>query len=397
MRYERQQTPSFLEYLFRLGIHPLFKLYWKPKFNGGRYLPLEKPCFVYGNHANNYDPFILNIFTRWGDSTAGVLTQEYFRKPFLRKGLEGIRLLPTRKHLPDPQLIRKLYKKIEKRESIVIYPEGGRRWSGRPIPWIESTAKIFVKSGIPIYPVVTHGSYVSWPRWATYPRPARLRIELHDPFVFDRKTPFEEALKKLKAPIEIDECIVPEDVKPKWAYKPAAGIHLLLYRDPETGENAGVYTPDGNHVINRAGTYRYKMLPDSTLLDEKTDDILTTGELHERVRTLPLEPSPEGDLVRNNVEMHVEEQFPELIPKGVVEASLYPDAIVLKNKDVDMRIGLESIQLPGVERNSKLQLFMQNQMVQLNFVREGSALQWQETITRLKEKEISPASLETSQ
>ena len=59
MRYERQQTPAFFEALFRLGIHPLFRRFWKVELKGDRYLPIQRPCFVYGNHSNNFDPFIL--------------------------------------------------------------------------------------------------------------------------------------------------------------------------------------------------------------------------------------------------------------------------------------------------------------------------------------------------
>ena len=384
MRYERQQTPALIEYIFRLGVYPVFRMFWRPRLVGARYLPIERPCFLYGNHSNNFDAFILNMFTRWGDSTAGVLTQEYFRQPFVRRSLESIRLLPTRKHVPDPHLIRKLYKKIENRESIVIYPEGGRRWSGAPLPWIESTVKIFIKSGVPIYPVVMHGSYVSWPRWASYPRPARIRIEVLPPFKFERNTPFDEALKQLRAPVDFDGCIVPDELKPRWAYKPAAGIHRLLYRDPDTGENGGIYTPDGTYVVNRAGTFRWKMLPDSTLLDERTGEIHTTSALHERVSALPIEPDASGAIVRNRVPMHIARQFPDLRPVGAVEATLYDDAIALRGPNVDRRIGLDTLIFPGVERNSKLQLFLEKEMIQLTFDGDGSALQWQETIQRLK-------------
>ena len=269
----------------------------------------------------------------------------------------------------------------------MIYPEGGRRWSGRPIPWIESTAKIFIKTGVPIYPIVTYGSYVSWPRWATYPRPAKIRIEVREPFVFERKTPFKEALNQLKAPIDFDETIVPDDIKPRWAYKPAAGIHRLLYRDPETGASDGIYTPDGTYVVNRAGTLRYKMLPDSLLLDEKTGDLVSTADLHEQIRELPLDADQDGRILSNKVQLHVEDAFPRLDAIGDVTASLYDDAVLLKGKNIERRVGLESIYLPGVERNSKLQLFTKNDMVQLTFKYGGSALQWQETITRMKQQE----------
>ena len=387
MRFD-QQKPAFTEYVFRLGFHPLFRRFWKPKLEGGaRFLPLEKPCFVYGNHSNNFDPFITNMFTDWGDSTAGVLTQEYFRKPFLRHCMKSIRLMPTRKHIPDPHLIRTIYKRIQNNESFLIYPEGGRRWSGTPIPWIESTAKIFIKSGVRIYPIITHGSYISWPRWATYPRPARIRIVAHEPFQFDRKTPVEEALKLLKAPMDFDENIVADELKPKWAYKPAAGIHRLLYRDPDTGANGGIYTPDGTYVVNRAGTLKYKMLPDSTLLDESSGEILTTDTLYQRVKSLPLDTGAQDALVINKVDMHWEDEFPALYAKGEVNAALYVDRIHITGASVDRTVPVGDLLHPGVERNAKLQLFLKDEMIQLTFKKDGSALQWQDTLLRLMEQE----------
>ena len=75
------------------------------------------------------------------------------------------------------------------------------------------------------------------------------------------KTPIDEVLAKLKAPIDFDENIVDDDIKPKWAYKPAAGIHRLLYRDPSTGENGGIYTPDGTMVVNKAGDIQIQNAP----------------------------------------------------------------------------------------------------------------------------------------
>ena len=283
------------EILFRSSILSFCNWIWRPRLSDNkRRFDIEYPCFIYGNHSHNYDPFILNVFAPWRKTTDGVLTREFFRNPFVAKQFGNMGIIPTRKHVPEPHLIRNLFQKIKDDRSIVIYPEGGRRWDGRPMPWIESTAKLFIKMGIPIYPVITEGSYVGWPRWADYPRRNRIRVHIAEPIRLDRKTPMEDALKILKAPIDFDENIVSEEVRPKRAYKPASGIHRLLYRDPDTGENGGIYTHDGTHVVNRAGTIKWKMLPDSTLLDEKTDTLMTTGDLYEKVRNLPLEPDQDG-------------------------------------------------------------------------------------------------------
>lgn len=386
MRYKRQHAfPRAAECVIRYVMFPVFRLLWRPKYHGGRYFPFEKPCFVYGNHSHNFDPFITNMFTRAGDSTAGVLTQEYFRGRVMNWAMHNIDLLPTRKHVPEPSLIRGLYKMIDQGHSILIYPEGGRRWNGRELPWIESTAKIFIKSGLPIYPIRTYGSYIAWPRWATYPRPARIVVEMQEPLIFERKAPFEEALAKLKAAIDFDETMMPDELKPKWAYKPAAGIHRLLYRDPESGENGGLYTPDGTYVQNRIGTIRYKMLPDSTLLNEKTGEVISTADIHEQIKTLPITFDAEKGCIQNNVVMHIEHAFPHLKPAGKVTATLHEDAVHIKGATQSWTFPLEEIFHAGVERNRKLQMFMKDQMVQLSFLKgDGSALQWEETFARIK-------------
>jgi 1-acyl-sn-glycerol-3-phosphate acyltransferase len=386
----RNYPLTFGETAIRLGLLPFARRFCKLELVGeGRYIDIERPCFIYGNHSHNYDPFLLNHFIPWGESTRGVLTKEYFRGRLLNKILTDIELGPTRKHVPEPHLIRDIYRMIAAKYAILIYPEGGRRWDGRPAPWIESTAKVFVKSGIPVYPVITHGSYTAWPRWATYPRRARIRIEVKPPLQFDRKTPFEEALALLKAQIAIDETIVPEDLKPYFAYKPAQGIQRLIYRDPVSGANGGVYTPDGTYVVNAAGTFRYRMQKDSTLLDEKTGEVLTANIFYDQVRAMPLERDAGGAFIRNTVKMHTEEQFPRLDSHGKVEIALFPDEIRIKGASINMALALEDVLYSGIERNSRLQLSLAEEMIQFTFDGDGSALQWEETIQRIKAGEVS--------
>lgn len=369
--------------LFRTILLSFIRSYWRPRLRTPEQMPLRGPCFLYGNHANRWDPFILNCFTPWADPTAGIMTREFFRHPFLSWSLSRVDIHPTRKRIAEPHLIRTLYRMLGEGRKIVIYPEGGTRWTGRPEPWIDSTAKVFVRSGVPIYPVIMHGSYASWPKWATYPRPGRVEVEVLPPLTFDRKEPLGEALARLKAPMDFDESITPERLRPRWAYRPADGIHKLLYRDPVTGTPGALFTPDGTYVVNREGSLRLKMLPDSRLLDEQTGEAFLTGDLYEQIRAIPLEPGRDGALLRNRVGLHTEASFPDLVPRGTVEAALYPDAIRLHGPGVQKTLGLESIRTADVERNYKLQLALDDEMVQLSFAEEGSALCWKDAVLHL--------------
>jgi 1-acyl-sn-glycerol-3-phosphate acyltransferase len=371
--------------LFRTLLHSFVRVYWRPSVRGAVPLPRRGPCFLYGNHANRWDPFILNCFTPWADPTAGVMTQEFFRGRFLAWAMRNVDVHPTRKRIAEPHLIRTIYRMLEAGRKIVIYPEGGSRWTGRPEPWIVSTAKVFVKSEAPVYPVLMHGSYASWPRWATYPRPGRVELEILEPLTFSRKTPLDAALARLQAPLDFDESVTPERLRPRWAFRPACGIHKLLYRDPVTGAPDGVFTPDGTHVVNREGSLRLTMLPDSRLVDAATETIYLPGDLYARIRALPLEPDRDGVLLRNRADLHTEQRFPDLVPRGPVEAVLYEDAVRLTGADVRMTLDLADVAAVDIERNYKLQLFLADQMVQLSFTEDGSALGWKDALLRLQQ------------
>ncbi len=375
------QTPLSIA-LFRTILLSAVRVLWHPRLPGGAEALRKGPCFIYGNHSNRWDPFILNCFTPWSDPTGGVMTQEFFRKPFLKWALSRIDLHPTRKRMADPHLIRVFHRMVADGRKIVVYPEGGSRWTGRPEPWIRSTAKVFTRMGIPVYPVVTHGSYTSWPRWATYPRPGRVEVEILEPLTFTRDTPLEQAIQQLKAPIAFDENLAPEHLRPRWAYRPADGIHRLLYRDLQTGERDGLISRDGTYVENKDGSLRLKMLPDSRLLDERSGEIHLTGDLYERVRDMPLSKGPGGELLENNVEYHTEIDFPHLVGHGNVNARLFDDSIQLSGAAV-RSIPMTDLHGFDVERNFKLQLFLKGEMVQLSFVGEGSALAWRDALSRL--------------
>ena len=185
------------EALLRSAVAPVVHGLWRARVDRENFDRAQGPCFLYGNHSNNLDAFVFNVFRPFGGVSSGVLTAEYMRGGIVTWALKGVGLLATRKRVPEPHLIPRIMRLLDAGRMVFIYPEGGRRWDGRPAPWIEATAKLFARVGVPVYPIVTHGSYVGWPRWATYPRPAHLRVEVCPPVPASRSLPLEENLKML--------------------------------------------------------------------------------------------------------------------------------------------------------------------------------------------------------
>ncbi len=337
---------------------------------------------MYGNHSNRLDAFILNCFTPWHSPTGGILAQDFFRSNFLSWAFHGLDIHPTKKHVTEPSIIRTINQILERKNKVVIYPEGGSRWLGEPDPWIPATAKIFARSGLDVYPVITRGSYATWPRWADYPRPGRIHIHIGDPIVLPKRTPVEDAIQAYREACFIDESTPIPELAPKRAYKPASGIQRVLYRDPVSGRQDGLFTPDGRTVTNHDGSLQLEVRPDSMLVDKSTNEVNTIKHWYDRISSLPLEPSRDGVYLKNQVDLFEELEFPNIEPLGVATLALFKDHVSIRTGSDHRVIPFDDIRTVQIERNYKLQIFG-DAMLQCDFVHGGSPLLWKDAITKL--------------
>ncbi len=373
------------------ALFPPMRMLWRPRVLHPENIPTGA-CFIYGNHANNMDPFLINLFTK--EVTAGAMAHDHVRKGLFAALLRGIGIFPTRKQVPEPHLIRTLFRLLQHNRQIVIYPQGGRSWNGQPTTtWLPATVKLFMRAGVPIHPVFVHGSYVGWPRWAAYPRPARIKVEFLPPVTLNRKDDPEEVTRRLQALIDHDENVVETALRPKRAYQPAKGIEKLLYRDPDTGAINGLYTPDGYLVQNQAGTLKYRMHPDSRLEDLNAGTLHTTAELYDRIRALPLPHAQGGPLLRQRVDVFIEKAEAPLAPAGTHEALLYLDAVRLKGKHETQTLSLDQIQYIDIGKNTRLQLTTPDGLTELRFLYGGSALCWRDVLYQRTKKPL-PSSIQ---
>lgn len=324
---------------------------------------------------------MINAFTPWGRSTAGVMTMEYMGNHPLARFFASVGILGTHKHVPEPQLIRRIYRLLDEGRSIVIYPEGGRRWDGRPAPWIETTAKLFIRCGVPVHPIITHGSYVGWPRWARYPRPAHIELEVLPSLSLDKKTPLEKSLSILKAPISEDENVVDDAIRPTTAFRPACGLEKLLYRDPESGLSGGIRTVGGDRVVSDSGVLDGRVLPDSRIQLDSNGEIVLTGDIYSRIRALPYHERSDDPRIRVRCQI-----------KGVIdhhafaernaEFSLFATHLRIDGSE-KYRIDLEKVRYVSTERNDKLTMTLSNGTLSTHFSLGGSVLQWFDELHRM--------------
>ncbi|WP_069131074.1 lysophospholipid acyltransferase family protein [Rhodohalobacter halophilus] len=368
----------------RRTIIPATRYLFRPRIVNPEYLPQTGPCFIYGNHSNYFDPFLINVGME-KEPTAGVMTRDQFHKPIPRIFMDSIGIVPTSKYVPEPGIIRSVMKMIDQNRMIVIFPEGGRRWDGRPKSLIETTLKLFWKMRIPVHPVQLHGSYLGWPRWADHYRKCSMELRFMKPLHASDFDSYEEFAERCKNLIRFDEYNPPEEAHPKKAKKPAAGIERLLYRCPDTGKSGAVFTPDGEHVYCRTSSMNFRMDASSRLIDShgKRHSII---DFYDQIRSMPMEFINEDLLLakRGGVLFRVEDDRRVKLGRSVAE--LHGEYLEIHCGADHQRIPVEDILYTSIEQNHKLTLTTADKALQIN-LGGHSALQWKHYIQRLKRDE----------
>ncbi len=393
MPFFSKNERGFSDFMFRLQrmtIIPTMRYFCSPRIIGRDHMPLTGPVFIFGNHSNNFDPFIVN-HKMTQEPTAGVMTSEYFRKATSRLFMGSIGIVPTVKYVPDPGVVRDLVRMKDQKRMVVIYPEGGRRWDGQPKPVVESTLKVFYKFGLPVHGVRVHGNYLNWPRWADYPRRNTCLLEFMKPFQASDFGSFEAFRDACMDVLNIDDYNPPEECFPQKAKQPAKGIHKLLFRCPITGQSQMVNTADGSTVASSVADWSYTMDPASRLVDAR-------GQRHSLIDaykamcSLPMLAGTEGLMLEQPAEVLVEFEYPNLISKGTGTAKLFTDRVEWSAGSESGILPIQDILYISIEQSRKISLTTRNYMLQFIFP-ATSPLEWQHYLRRLQTGETTVTSI----
>jgi 1-acyl-sn-glycerol-3-phosphate acyltransferase len=377
--------------IIRKLIIPTTRYLFSPVVTNPHNVPTHGPCFIFGNHANYFDPFFINL-DMTDEPTAGVMTRDQFHKTLPRIFMDSIGIVPTSKYVPEPGIVRSVMKMIDKRRMIVIFPEGGRRWAGKPKPLIETTLKLFWKMNIPVHPVQIHGSYLSWPRWADKPRKSTVEVRWFDPLHASDFGDYQSFANRCRDLIEFDEYSPPDTAKIHSCSKPAKGIERFLYRCPDTGETGAVFSPDGLHVYSRSSDLSYKMNLRSRLIDAHGEPH-SIVDMFEAINMMPMEMDRDSVLLTNpGCNLNEINDKHELIKKGPGYAELTRDYLLLSLGSSKTRLSIDEILYMSVEQNHKITMTTESGIHQL-VLNNASALQWKNYIQRLQDGEDPVRSL----
>lgn len=256
-----------------LGI-PL-RLFFRIRSEGKKHFPPKgQAALVIGNHPNILDPVIISSFIE--RPICFVVADHSGRNGFTGRFLDAIKVIPKTKNMPDSATMRLLLRAARQNQIIGIAPEGGRNWDGVTTSLNHTIPRLVRKLRIPVVCIRQKGAYLSWPRWASWPR--RGRIVLQFSYLFEDTSSIPEDEVQISAMIEeklnYNELEDQEITRHSFRrYKAAERLELRLWLCPHC-HRFFTLRSHGNHLFCRSCRATWEFAANGKFTLQKTGDRL---------------------------------------------------------------------------------------------------------------------------
>ena len=136
----------------------------------------QAPFLFLANHSHKDDPYMAGKVMQHPINYMANVEGVNKIKAFFGKGL-GV--FGKKKGLPDASALKKTFSLIRSGHVVGIFPEGDRSWDGEMIGVPENIPALIKKLNVPLRVAHLRGNYLSFPRWAIFPRKGRIEIDYH--------------------------------------------------------------------------------------------------------------------------------------------------------------------------------------------------------------------------
>ena len=160
------------------------RLLWGARIQGVENLPRSGPFILVANHCSNLDPLMMGWASgnQIGRVVHFMAKIEMRRWPIIGWLATQSGVYFVRRGEGDRAAQRFSLEALAAGRPIAMFPEGTRSRTGRLREGKPGAALIAMRSGAPIVPAAVSGTHRIFPGRSRWPRPARVRIRIGEPF-----------------------------------------------------------------------------------------------------------------------------------------------------------------------------------------------------------------------
>jgi 1-acyl-sn-glycerol-3-phosphate acyltransferase len=165
--------------------YAISQVWFRYRFSGKGYVPLEGPVLLVSNHQSNLDPVLVGIACP--RQLKYLARQGLFFFPF-NLWIRSLGAVPIDRERGALGGIRTTLDLLKKQNAVLVFPEGSRTANGKLGVLLPGFCLLARKSGATIVPVGIVGAYEALPRGAAYARPNPIRLAFGSPITKQQAT-----------------------------------------------------------------------------------------------------------------------------------------------------------------------------------------------------------------
>jgi 1-acyl-sn-glycerol-3-phosphate acyltransferase len=169
-------------------------------------LPRDRTCVFVSNHQSIYD---IPIIFWWLPVQLRIIAKDSLGSfPFLGWHLRRSGHVLVNRRSPGAAVVRRLKELIQRRQSVIVFPEGTRSRDGALLPFKRGVFLMAIEAGVPVVPVSVAGSRHVMRKGRLMTCPGFVELMIHDPIetsalAADAATELAERVRAIiSAPVE---------------------------------------------------------------------------------------------------------------------------------------------------------------------------------------------------
>ena len=167
----------------RQGIIFISSTYFRVSFSGFENVPKKGPYIVAPNHQSFFDPFWVSI--PFGYPLRYMTWDKFANMPILGGFIRSLGAFPVKLEKGDRTAMKTAAEHLGKGGSVMVFPEGGRTCNGEVAPFKPGVIKLAIETKVPIIPVTISGGFEVFSPQHNFPRPGKIHITYHAPFIVE--------------------------------------------------------------------------------------------------------------------------------------------------------------------------------------------------------------------
>ncbi len=156
----------------------MMKVLFRIEHRGGEHIPATGPLILVANHVTYFDPPWISVRVY---RTLRIMAWDKLFVPPVGWILRWFGAFPVSLVNPDASAYRAALGILQKGEALLIFPEGGRSPDGSLMRFKTGAARLALRTGATIVPVVVRGGKRVWTKQMILPRPAKVCVEYLPP------------------------------------------------------------------------------------------------------------------------------------------------------------------------------------------------------------------------